>query len=242
MICRYINKTDLTLSLTFPHITDCPSAPDFVYQQTASHRPNRRGSTQGLQRTVSSVTSGELASVHRERSICCVSTPIQKCNTHQTNKSLKLGNLFSVTSYFILSAHFSHRKPSAGKVLRLIEEEGRKANRPKPDHIVQMWGLEDEAGHLFFFKAGQRDLCIDTQTFPCECRRDTDNVGRQIHRSTKNANLQPLRCVLKVDERTWMSSSSRHCRTSALTQSSSLTMWCQKEVLPGKGPGPGLAQ
>ncbi|XP_036376492.1 uncharacterized protein LOC118772334 [Megalops cyprinoides] len=57
----------------------------------------------------------------------------------------------------------------------------------------------DEVGHLFFFKSGQRNLCIDAQTFPCECHPNADTVGRRIKHSSKRANLKPLRCVLKVD-------------------------------------------
>lgn len=50
-----------------------------------------------------------------------------------------------------------------------------------------------------FFKAGQRDLCIDGQTFPCGCHPNTVTVGRRTNHSTKNANLKPLQCLLKVD-------------------------------------------
>ncbi len=59
--------------------------------------------------------------------------------------------------------------------------------------------IHDEAGFLFFFKAGQRDLCIDAQTFPCECHPDADTIGRRINHSSKMPNLKPFHCVLKVN-------------------------------------------
>lgn len=40
---------------------------------------------------------------------------------------------------FYLSAYFTVRKPSAGKAARLIENEGWKANHPKPGDIRQLW-------------------------------------------------------------------------------------------------------
>ncbi|XP_039527510.1 uncharacterized protein LOC120479279 isoform X1 [Pimephales promelas] len=58
---------------------------------------------------------------------------------------------------------------------------------------------DDEDGHMFFFKAGQRELCIDAQTFPCECHPGTDTVGRRINHSTKAPNLKPFHCRLRVD-------------------------------------------
>lgn len=38
-----------------------------------------------------------------------------------------------------LSAQFTHRKPSAAKVARLIAKEGWKANHPKPEDIALLW-------------------------------------------------------------------------------------------------------
>ncbi len=40
---------------------------------------------------------------------------------------------------FSLSAHFTHRKPSAAKVARLIAQEGWKGNYPKPEEIERLW-------------------------------------------------------------------------------------------------------
>ncbi|XP_039521563.1 uncharacterized protein LOC120474974 [Pimephales promelas] len=57
----------------------------------------------------------------------------------------------------------------------------------------------DEAGYMFFFKAGQRDLCVDAQTFPCECHPGKDTVGRRINHSTKAPNLKPFHCRLRVN-------------------------------------------
>ncbi len=55
---------------------------------------------------------------------------------------------------------------------------------------AMMEDLRNEAGYMFFFKSGQRDLCMDAQTFP---------FGRRINHSSKMPNLKPLHCVLKVD-------------------------------------------
>ncbi|KAK7172327.1 hypothetical protein R3I93_004600 [Phoxinus phoxinus] len=60
-------------------------------------------------------------------------------------------------------------------------------------------GQHDEAGYLFFFKAGQTDLCLDPQSFPCECHPATDTVGRRINHSTKAPNLKPFHCRLRVN-------------------------------------------
>ncbi|XP_039509529.1 uncharacterized protein LOC120464212 [Pimephales promelas] len=57
----------------------------------------------------------------------------------------------------------------------------------------------DEAGYMFFFKAGKRDLCVDAQTFPCECHPGKDTVGRRINHSTKAPNLKPFHCRLRVN-------------------------------------------
>ncbi|XP_052386024.1 uncharacterized protein LOC127933243 [Carassius gibelio] len=167
-----------------------------------------------------------------------------------------------------LLSHFTHRKPSAARVSKLIAQEGWKSNYPKPKEIERLWkpapkllietdqtimkcvsqqtwkgiaikdfgpqlglgvvatqrfskgdivcdyhgkvitaaagrammqDIHDEAGYLFFFKAGQRELCIDAQTFPCECHPDADTFGRRINHSSKMPNLKPLHCVLKVN-------------------------------------------
>lgn len=64
---------------------------------------------------------------------------------------------------------------------------------------AMMQDIHDEPGYLVFFKAGQRDLCIDAQTFPCECHPNADMIARRINHSSKRPNLKPLHCVLKVD-------------------------------------------
>lgn len=70
---------------------------------------------------------------------------------------------------------------------------------PASEGRAMVQGLHDEAGYLFFFKAGQRDLCIDAQTFPCECHPDTDTVGRRINHWTKAPNLKPFQRRLHVN-------------------------------------------
>ena len=140
-----------------------------------------------------------------------------------------------------LSAYYTYRKPSGGKIERLISKEGWTSNCPKAQDILDMWtpalkyviesdknilsscsrqkwkGLAiksfdgqkgegktrvvatthftkgdivcdyhgkvitkaegeimmkdqgDQASYLFFFKAGGEALCIDAQTWPCQC-------------------------------------------------------------------------
>ncbi|KAF4070723.1 hypothetical protein AMELA_G00288780 [Ameiurus melas] len=64
---------------------------------------------------------------------------------------------------------------------------------------VMMQNLQDEARYLFFFRTGQRHLCIDAQTFPCECHPCVDTVGRRVNHSSKQANLCPEHFVLKLN-------------------------------------------
>ncbi|XP_029903855.1 uncharacterized protein LOC115356767 [Myripristis murdjan] len=58
---------------------------------------------------------------------------------------------------------------------------------------------EDGMCYLFFFKDGERDLCIDAQTFPCSCHKDLDTVGRRINHSSKKPNLKPVHVLLNAD-------------------------------------------
>lgn len=60
-------------------------------------------------------------------------------------------------------------------------------------------GIHNEAVCLFFFKVGQRSLCIDAQTVPCECHPDEKTIGRRIDHSSKRPNLKPFQCVLKIN-------------------------------------------
>ncbi|XP_029904031.1 N-lysine methyltransferase KMT5A-like [Myripristis murdjan] len=53
--------------------------------------------------------------------------------------------------------------------------------------------------YLFFFKDGERDLCIDAQTFPCSCHKDLDIVGRRINHSSKKPNLKLVHILLNAD-------------------------------------------
>ncbi|XP_034549552.1 uncharacterized protein LOC117820035 [Notolabrus celidotus] len=62
--------------------------------------------------------------------------------------------------------------------------------------------LEAQEGvmcYLFFFKDGQRDLCVDAQTHPCTCHADRDMVGRRINHSAKKPNLKPVHVRLDHD-------------------------------------------
>ncbi|XP_017210951.2 uncharacterized protein si:dkey-23a23.2 [Danio rerio] len=62
-----------------------------------------------------------------------------------------------------------------------------------------MEDIRDKSGYLFFFKAGQRDFCIDARTFPCECHPDKVSFGRKINHSSKMANLKLVHCVMKIN-------------------------------------------
>ncbi|XP_052003458.1 N-lysine methyltransferase KMT5A-like [Xyrauchen texanus] len=57
----------------------------------------------------------------------------------------------------------------------------------------------DEPGYVFFFKAGQRELCVDAQTFPCECHPHANTFGRRINHSCKMPNLKPFHCSMKIN-------------------------------------------
>ncbi|KAG9259454.1 hypothetical protein AMEX_G27973 [Astyanax mexicanus] len=49
-------------------------------------------------------------------------------------------------------------------------------------------------GYLLFFKAkGNVPMCIDAQTFPCECHPQKDTFGRRINHSGKQSNIKPVR-------------------------------------------------
>nr|XP_020480642.1 histone-lysine N-methyltransferase pr-set7-like [Monopterus albus] len=46
--------------------------------------------------------------------------------------------------------------------------------------------IQESMCYLFFFKAGGQQLCIDAQTFPCECHPDMDTFGQKINHSRKH--------------------------------------------------------
>lgn len=55
--------------------------------------------------------------------------------------------------------------------------------------------------YLFFFKGtGGVKLCIDAQTFPCECHPQKDTFGRQMNCSGKNFNVRPVHFKLKFPD------------------------------------------
>jgi len=63
--------------------------------------------------------------------------------------------------------------------------------------IVQ--SLNDEPGYCFFFKAGERELCVDSQNYPCESHPLTNTFGRRINHSSKMPNLKPFHCKMKIN-------------------------------------------
>ncbi|CAM4574700.1 unnamed protein product [Leuciscus chuanchicus] len=58
----------------------------------------------------------------------------------------------------------------------------------------------DEPGYVFFFKAGERELCIDSQTSPCECHPNMNTFGRRINHSRKMPNLKPIHCTMTIND------------------------------------------
>lgn len=57
---------------------------------------------------------------------------------------------------------------------------------------------QDELGNLFFIKHGSEEVCIDAETFPCECHPSLETMGRLITHSKKNYNVQPLHCMVEL--------------------------------------------
>ncbi|XP_042612100.1 uncharacterized protein LOC122144934 isoform X1 [Cyprinus carpio] len=49
-------------------------------------------------------------------------------------------------------------------------------------------------------KAAGRDLCVDAETFPCECHPTENTMGRMINHSSKRANLRPVHCMMNFPE------------------------------------------
>ncbi|XDV25917.1 hypothetical protein PO909_029743, partial [Leuciscus waleckii] len=64
----------------------------------------------------------------------------------------------------------------------------------------EMAQMQDELGHLFFFKHGSDEVCIDAETFPCECHPSLETTGRWITHSKKNYNVQRRHCIVKLQE------------------------------------------
>ncbi|KAJ4918927.1 hypothetical protein JOQ06_022198 [Pogonophryne albipinna] len=51
-----------------------------------------------------------------------------------------------------------------------------------------------------FTKAGGENLCIDAQTWPCQCHPGLETFGRKINHSSKHPNIMPLSVVLRLDD------------------------------------------
>ncbi|KAG1928309.1 N-lysine methyltransferase KMT5A [Pimephales promelas] len=62
----------------------------------------------------------------------------------------------------------------------------------------EMAETQDQLGNLFFFKHGPDEICIDAETFPCECHPSLETIGRWITHSKKKCNVQPCHCVVKL--------------------------------------------
>ncbi|KAG1925603.1 N-lysine methyltransferase KMT5A-like [Pimephales promelas] len=62
----------------------------------------------------------------------------------------------------------------------------------------EMADTQDELGNLFFFKHGADEICIDAETFPCECHPSLETIGRWITHSKKKCNVQPCHCIVKL--------------------------------------------
>ncbi len=70
---------------------------------------------------------------------------------------------------------------------------------PAAEGRAMIEGIHGQPGYMFSFKDGKRDLCVDAQTFPCECHPEADTVGRRINHSSKMPNAKPFHCILKVN-------------------------------------------
>ncbi|KAG1927365.1 nuclear mitotic apparatus protein [Pimephales promelas] len=62
----------------------------------------------------------------------------------------------------------------------------------------EMAETQDQLGNLFFFKHGPDEICIDAETFPCECHPSLETIGRWITHSKKKCNVQPCHCIVKL--------------------------------------------
>uniref|UniRef100_A0A9J7XMD5 SET domain-containing protein n=1 Tax=Cyprinus carpio carpio TaxID=630221 RepID=A0A9J7XMD5_CYPCA len=60
--------------------------------------------------------------------------------------------------------------------------------------------IKGDTAYLFFFQAAGRDLCVDAETFPCECHPTENTMGRMINHSSKRANLRPVHCMMNFPE------------------------------------------
>nr|XP_055062938.1 uncharacterized protein LOC129445994 [Misgurnus anguillicaudatus] len=60
--------------------------------------------------------------------------------------------------------------------------------------------IQGDMGYLFFFRDGEQDLCVDAETFPCECHPTENTMGRRINHSSKRANLMPVHCRINFPE------------------------------------------
>ncbi|XP_067272555.1 uncharacterized protein [Pseudorasbora parva] len=60
--------------------------------------------------------------------------------------------------------------------------------------------INGDIDYLFFFHYGGQDLCVDAETFPCECHPTENTMGRKINHSSKRANLRPVHCMMNFPE------------------------------------------
>lgn len=118
-----------------PLQTSLHSCQVFLRLVMVSHRPKDSGSVLDFPETACFMISGEILSLTKDRNICCVSNNTDRQSFTQTWAYLECDGDFS----FSLSAQFTHRKPSAAKVARMIAQEGWTANHPKPEDLVRMW-------------------------------------------------------------------------------------------------------
>ncbi|KTF85095.1 hypothetical protein cypCar_00031836, partial [Cyprinus carpio] len=84
-----------------------------------------------------------------------------------------------------------------GKGSILCDFHGKVITGAEGREIAEMQG---ELGHRFFFKHGSEEVCIDAETFPCECHPSLETKGRWITHSKKNFNVQPRHCIVKLQE------------------------------------------
>ncbi|MEQ2172775.1 hypothetical protein GOODEAATRI_024867 [Goodea atripinnis] len=54
-----------------------------------------------------------------------------------------------------------------------------------------------EASYIYFFRKGAQDLCVNSQSDPCECHPSLATFGRMINHSAKSFNVKGIVCDLQ---------------------------------------------
>ncbi|MEQ2265384.1 hypothetical protein XENORESO_006404, partial [Xenotaenia resolanae] len=54
-----------------------------------------------------------------------------------------------------------------------------------------------DASYIYFFRKGAQDLCVNSQSDPCECHPSLATFGRMINHSAKSFNVKGIVCDLQ---------------------------------------------